>query len=507
LKKVSFQNIYALYSDEVQKAIENSGLEEVHVLDSPSIFDDDYFGISFVDTSWSMPPCIAPRNLKTFRHDSVNHKTIELLTDKTKLENLYYVTPIRNQEDHINRVREPESSAPNPYQELYSDTPIEGSSPSNAANHDHGSAGKVSLPFAMRGQTKLRNQYLDAIYTIHGPRLKRLLLPSRWPLSRSMLAQVVKACPNLEQFACAPQSATVEVCYAFVPYLRNAVALRLLVPTAKRYSVPSSGQDSPLQTSRAKAGRPTPVLDTGATQDPNLDCRASLELVNLEDRVRELILEVSLADDSICGKLKVFSIGWKAWEVGSAYKAPAHEATLEHLAQQLSADSTSSKPNGADSDGHDDPWTAEMHDLVNSSPFEISMKTRDSLGKRKHAESYPPSPRRSNKKRASATEVETARKPQPPEINGVMGTLTPPAQPLDEAQPENGTTPAFDADAFIESFRPSMCESAWREVHRSLTNLKPIKASDGMVWKRRVRRVGWDVVKDYEIFNLDTQEI
>ena len=77
--------------------------------------------------------------------------------------------------------------------------------------------------------------------------------------------------------------------------------------------------------------------------------------------------------------------------------------------------------------------------------------------------------------------------------------------------PENTTsgneTPTFPALSFLdEQLFAQIPENLRQSLNDCFTQIRG-NADQPFVWKRHVKRVGWDVLKHWEIWGLDVQEI
>lgn len=298
----------------------------------------------------------------------------------------------------------------------------------------------------------LQESHLNALITNHSATLRHLLLPSRWALSANTIYRLVHACPQLEQLAFAADVNSLDVLGILLPFLRKLAALRILIPTGNgASSLPRSEQSSH-----------TTNGDTATTP------RNLTELVEQDDEFQRNKMSRTLSDKAVHNNLRVIGVGRKAWELLDFYPASPEEQPR----------AISDKTNGIRPpfSGNDNNNSSSSNSNSNN---KISTHTNQRLG---------PSPLQSPlKPRPQTNPFSILGKRARDEINN----LTPPPSTNDARHPH----PAPPVDN-VESPQPLDPECGpW--------HMSP----DAHLWRRRVRSVGWEVLRHWEIWELDKQEL
>lgn len=229
LKSIGVYNLFAHHNpEEAEMAANVSGLERLTFLNSAGLEDDiDPMGeasntgvYAFFDQSWSNRP-LPLRSLKSLRHDRLTKAFAQWLSEIRGLEELYIVNARHSSPSAPLSVAQPEV-------ELISSTP----SPSSTPPHQNGMASLPRASLYSPISHSLRDIYLDAICICHGPSLRHLILPSRWPLSPLLVAKLIRSCPNLSQFAFAIETpASIQAFRLIIPFMQRLWAIRLLTPS------------------------------------------------------------------------------------------------------------------------------------------------------------------------------------------------------------------------------------------------------------------------------------
>ena len=306
-------------------------------------------------------------------------------------------------------------------------------------------------------QLSLRDNYLNAIMTNHCATLRHLLLPSRWPLSASTLARLVHASPQLEQLAFASDFPSMDSLGLILPFLRKLVALRLLVPTNSVSSPGSSWAGS--------GNAPRPVRSvTGSATNWSSSARSLADIVELDDQFLMEKMSGLLFDKNVFGSLRMLGMGRKAWELCDFFTISDEELQQQPQPQPQpqsapAAASTTEECNGNHTISelpttstshieHEEPYMTMGVSSPNSLHSTNHKPPSSTLGKRSREEEPPWSPSKN-------------RRPPSPFMN------------------ENSDEPEC------------MSLQITPDTHR---------------WRRRIRRVGWEVLQHWEIWALDKQD-
>ena len=78
-----------------------------------------------------------------------------------------------------------------------------------------------------QGSSSLRDLYLDTICKVSGDALKHLIFPLKWPMTSTMVAKLIRACPNLTQLSACIECEGVEIWKILMPFLKHLWAMRL----------------------------------------------------------------------------------------------------------------------------------------------------------------------------------------------------------------------------------------------------------------------------------------
>lgn len=473
IKKMSFSNLYAFHTEEFNIAFDPTTVEDVTFLSGA---DSSNLVNTFVDSSW---PTVVPHRklkIKSIRMDAVSKRNSEFLGNFNGLEKLYFVNMTSDSSDYLNSPRPgmgPASSALTP---PVSENPgavngTAGNSPSATASP----ASQTNL------QLNIRDSYIANITTNHGASLRHLLLSSRWPLSTTMIARLVHSCPNLEQLALATEFSSMESLGLLVPFLRKLVALRLLIPAGS--VAPHSGA---LNTTMLRTWKTPHVQETfsgrfsKAAIDLLNNAKSMADVVDIDDRILMEIMSYDMANEQIFGKLKIIGLGWKAFELQGFYKTPPPPPENEpdsNAAGDQSADASNGSPNppnDPNSAGPEQPHTAPRPNNTTSGDTNTNPIAPKTPAAVPSSQPTPhPDPRPSTLGKRSRDDDESN------ESNENRA-----AQPS-SSETDEPRDPRFQGDGCI--------------AHTVMP--------DGYIRRRRLHRVGWDVLKHWEIWGLDSQEI
>ncbi|KAJ6043777.1 hypothetical protein N7499_006197 [Penicillium canescens] len=466
VKKMSFQNLYAFHTEDFNFAFDPTTVEDVTFLTG---VEGSSLANTFMENSWPTVPPHAKLRVKSVRMDTVSKRNAEFIGNFQGLERLYFVNVTSASSDYLNSPRQGgnSSSALTP--------PIYDSQPHGAANGTTSNSPITSVSPAsqLTATSSLRDVYLSHISVNHGATLRHLLLPSKWPLSTGMVGRLVHSCPNLEQLALATEFTSMDSLGLLIPFLRKLKALRLLIP-------PSSGQPknappgTALRISKSAQGESSLGLSR-SLQNTIANVKSFTELVDMDDAVLTDLMSYDLANEPIYGNVKVLGLGWKAWEIRECYKAPIPQPQPDNTEHQ-------SPQNGeyAPTESPDVNVNVNVNGGPSTHPGYTTQRSPGIQTPRLDSWS------------ASASPV--ARPLQPPSTLGKRSrdhdVEDPTPTPRQQSHgPETVNFPQDRDDT--PSFGPS---------HYSM-------AEDGFIWRRRMRRVGWEVLQHWEVWALDAQEI
>jgi hypothetical protein len=199
-----------------------------------------------------------------------------------------------------------------------------------------------------------------------------------------------------------------------------------------------------------------------------LNARSLADIVDLDDELLIRMMSYDLANNQIFGNVKVVGMGWKAFELRDLYKAPIPARMISE---------NQSSPSAIETGAADE-------------------QLRPSNGTNGHASTefgsmYRPAPTPSKSPAAPST---TPAANMPPSTLG--------KRPRDDDY-DNTYQPASVASETAQTTDPPYRDSGLANCG----SFPPIFTNDGYVYRRHMRRVGWEVLRNWEIWALDTQEI
>ncbi|EEP80092.1 predicted protein [Uncinocarpus reesii 1704] len=291
-----------------------------------------------------------------------------------------------------------------------------------------------------------------------------------------------------------------------IPFLKKLVAIRLLIPTgpAAQTSAPPKpqGRDSGTNgASRTTAGLAPGILDTQSLS----------EIVELDDRIFNEAMGARLADKELYSKLKVLGLGWKAWELGEFYTIPVTEGT-KVFDLGLSALNGTDAGNAILPSLIATPGAAPIEAESTSSQVQDPQRPNAQMRRTWNAQQSVGTPSAIS---PSSTSTVLGKRKQPPcsrpESSRGPAEFSTYATP-DCSQTRNSTShiqsQQTDAAGLLEELGSKLSEDTRAKIVQCIH--EPAVYSIGgekVLWRRKVRRVGWEVLKHWEIWGLDVQEI
>lgn len=454
VRKMSFQNMYAFHTEEFNIAFDPTTVEDVTFLSGT---DSSNLVNTFVDSSWPTVPPHQKLKIKSIRMDAVSKRNSEFIGNFSGLEKLYFVNVFSDFSDYLNSPR-PGMGPATPA----SDYPPNGATHNTSANSPAATASPASQ---MNLSLSVRDSYITNIATNHGATLRHLLLSSRWPLSTAMIARLVHGCPNLEQLAIATEFSSMESLGLLVPFLRKLAALRLLIPSGT--AAPSGANGSALGASKAVPGDAA----SKAALDVVANARSMAEVVDVDDQVLIEMLSYDMANEQVFGNLRIIGMGWKAFELRDFYKAPLPPV-----------------------EGDDDSQYS-----VGDRPAEVENGTRKPVNvngeKSAPSQSDHPTPSVEETRRTSTVPSSS------PPTNPPRSKLGKRTRDNEDNHENNTAHTSSHCSKNRESHEPE-------DPRLQMQHCFPLTTTaDGHVWRRRLRRIGWDVLQHWEVWGLDSQEI
>jgi hypothetical protein len=207
LKHMGMKNLYCRKDAEVDQAVNTKTVETVSFINCVDPTDQ---ATVFIDRTWVLETPASDHtfsNIKSLRIDRLDLHAGQPLANFSNFESIYLVAP------------EGPASA----------------SHTNGHANGHASASASPTPSTPsttdyeRTMVTSGSAYIAAITSRHGSTLRKLLLSNLWALSASVVSQIVKSCPKLEQLGLAIESNDVDILETALPFATNLKALRLLV--------------------------------------------------------------------------------------------------------------------------------------------------------------------------------------------------------------------------------------------------------------------------------------
>lgn len=504
IKKLSVQNFYAVHRDDMDRAIDNNTLEEFSSLNDPG--SSGSYMSTFVDRTWPVNPPSGVIRLKCVRHDVICQRLCDFLGKVTGLERLYFVNSARDPNSPVNfPLRSSLLSA--------ASSPMGYSAWSNFAREatSSGSSSPDAFTSVPNPQISLRDNYLNTVFTHHSATLRHLLLSSRWIIPGTLIARLVRSCPQLEQLGFATDFDTMDALPHLLPVLRELVAFRLLIP---------SGSDTPPHQSMSsgmphrKASSYGPSAANWPRRPASVQCLA--DIMELDDAFLTEEISLKLSEENVPSKLQIIGLGWKAWKLIETYTAPpvsmgchanfcgGPQPGSSHYPNSSMATTKTMQPESRNSgtlnvNGHyinengsntrSSSTAARPMDVANPPlhpiPGEGPIQAPSPLGKRtRNSETTTASPTNHN------LPLNTYSNLYEKESVGNDDSTRP--------RKSHRTTTTSDSNTANAPMQTQMPTSMSTVLYNHNSN---------RMVKRRFKLVGWEVLRNWEIWSLDSQEL
>lgn len=213
LREVRMQNFYGPNQGQLYAVLPQSTIVRTHFLDMFGAGPSAQSNV-FVNTSWASIPPILKFNWKIHRCNEMSMQHTRMLRGFKGVEELYFPSKT--------------VGLGNPNTSMVIDnygTPSSAASTSTAS-----SAVSLENPVIFPGSDliTLGNEYLDAVCKNHGPTLKKCLFVNAFGYTSSQIAELAKACPDLEQFGVALKAGGEDPFRILIYHLPKLRALRIL---------------------------------------------------------------------------------------------------------------------------------------------------------------------------------------------------------------------------------------------------------------------------------------
>ncbi|KAL4998695.1 hypothetical protein BDV10DRAFT_166640 [Aspergillus recurvatus] len=478
LKSLGLSNLYARHSEDFNAAFDNGTVEEVTMLHE--VRSELANLNTFVDSTWPAAPPNKPMRLKSLRANVFNQRQAEFLGSFTGLERIYLVSS-STVSDSLNSPREPAVACPS----AATLTPPASENTNLNAISSRDLIMSADSPSNLPAlQARARDTSINSIVLNHAATLRHLLLPARWALSSSIIARLVHASPQLEQLAFAAEISSMDTLGLLLPFLRNLRALRILVPTSSLPSESDETRNSQLKPPTSKPCKDTDGLDIGA--------RSFAEFVELDDEILIERLGEALADQQLFQRLKVVGFGRKGFVLGEYYTVPVDRPPPQPQPPRGVQSQTPAASRAPSAEGKS---PLSYVDLEQSQTNGVNPGLPSPGLNQNHIQPTTTSPKfPRSQQRKNTFPPSTLGKRTRDEDSSV--------EPVDQPS-EPGPCPKS---------RPGTCPgpgSAWNMNEGLNLDLNDclLPGPRNRALRRRIQRVGWDVLKQWEIWGLDTQEL
>jgi hypothetical protein len=212
---------------------------------------------------------------------------------------------------------------------------------------------------------------------------------------------------------------------------------------------------------------------TKAMQETFANAKTLAEVVDMDDSILSKMLSYDLGNKHVYGNVKLISMGWKAWELRDFYKDPIPPGTNKEWPSPTNGDNASPETT-TDSPNP----TQGTHSAGLFTPYQPVVARKSPDTQTTHISSW-------------SNPIGTRHNPLPP------STLGKRSRDQDESE-----TPRPQTCGYIDRRDESEDVAVFRDACYPYT-----LTDDGFVWRRRVRRVGWEVLQNWEVWALDAQEI
>ncbi|KAL4748933.1 hypothetical protein BDW72DRAFT_143222 [Aspergillus terricola var. indicus] len=484
LRSLGLSNLYARHSEDFNAAFDNSTVEEVTMLQE--VRSELANLNTFVDSTWPAAPPNKPMGLKSLRANVFNQRQAEFLGSFTGLERIYLVSS-STISDSLNSPREPTVTCPSTA--TLTPPASENTNLNGISSRDliMSADSPSNLPAL---QARVRDTSINSIVLNHAATLRHLLLPARWALSSSIIARLVHASPQLEQLAFAAEMSSMDTLGLLLPFLRNLQALRLLVPTASLSTGSDEARNSQPK-STSKPSKDTDGLDIGA--------KSFADFVELDDEILIESLGEALADQQLFQRLKVVGFGRKGFVLGEYYTVPVDRPQPQPQPQppqgvQSQTPAASRAPSAEDkSPSSYVELEQTQRNGINASPPSPSSSQNHTLPATTSSTNFPPSQHKKSTLPPSTLGKRT--RDEDPSVVPVDQPTDPRPCPVSRSGSCSGSYPGPDSTW-------NMNEGLKLDMNECL-----LPGPRNRALRRRIQRVGWDVLKQWEIWGLDTQEL
>ncbi|CRG84462.1 hypothetical protein PISL3812_01746 [Talaromyces islandicus] len=451
LRKVAFYNFYARRTIDMNAAIQEDMIEDMTFINNanPGTEDSPYY-LSFVDRTWLLAGHPSSTcSWKSIRHDTLTKEFCEFLASVTSLERLYFVNPARIPAETMQSPRQTGG-------QLISTSNSTSNPTGQILNGAIQSSAMTSISGISRGGSAASSPHSPSANPSPILQLRDSFFIPIITSNGATLRHLVL--PSRWPLSTLLIARLVRVCpnleqLAMAPEVSAMESFQLLIPflrklSAMRILVPPGEKPSgiqPLPTRPTNGSSPTPFISLS-------------ELADLDERLHIEKISALLADKDTHGNLKVTSLGHKAYELGEFYQIPASEASPSaepmELIEEHARDTTVVVP------GYPGPGTG--------SPLSGNLPTL--LTRQPHRSPNTPAPGRSANGQRSALGKRSWEEASSPNAG---------------ADPQPEFTLVWESDNIYET----------------------LPSGEKIAWRRRVRPASSEVLKKWEIFALDSQDV
>jgi len=238
-----------------------------------------------------------------------------------------------------------------------------------------------------------------------------------------------------------------------LPFLHGLIALRILIP-------PGAPTQIGMNSARQEISAPTHLSGYAVSSDTVSHSNTMIaDIVEADDCIHAESMSRALADKEVYARLRFIGVGRKAWELGKFYTVPVAEDERSTPTQEFTS------INGTGNAGN---RISTTDDIVAS-----TIQTHHST---------------SNSSVSTPNYEGAAAKPAP-------------------TRSLKGKTTMRPKSSLGKHHREASSPSSPPHTLCSKVNNTTASSREKVVWRRQIRRVGWKVLKHWEIWALDAQEI
>ena len=224
LRRLGVYNFFGKPEAELTtKAANIATVEEFTSINSFGKDEDDAsdLGATFMDQAWLEGENVHMPNLKVWRVDQLHRSHLRSFKVRQGMQKIYLINARHGQP---NLGTQPDGTPSE------SDTTPNSATSSTTTNSGHSKHKfQPKSPSTPTPPPTLKELYLDTICKASGVSLQHLIFPHKWTMTTSMVAKLIRACPNLTQLSACIDCSDMEFAQMLLPFLRGLEAMRVTV--------------------------------------------------------------------------------------------------------------------------------------------------------------------------------------------------------------------------------------------------------------------------------------